>query len=214
MWSRGSYCGAGYVELETGGSGSAADVSPGAQQPGSASRPTLDDGCDTTHGFHGRGSSRETAPCVSLRPRPLVRRLRRTMTAPDTEVRSLAAQLRFPLALYGGNRPARRSRQIFTRFRLNSRSVAPFARQRCASNNDQGGGHVQSRNCRGHCFRPFCRVLQPTQHLACALFDVGVDGSSFRLPLSFDGSRSQPCPYVACLDRKQASSDGVPANCR
>ena len=79
----------------------------------------------------------------------------------------------------------------------------PFARQRCASNNDQGGGHVESRNCRGHCFRPFCRVLQPTQHLACALFDVGVDGSSYRLPLSFDGSRSQPCPYVACLDRKQ-----------
>ena len=162
-----------------------------------------DDGCDTTHGFHGRGSSRETAPCVSLRPRPLVHRLRRTMTAPDTEVRSLAAQLRFPLALYGGNRPARRSRQIFTRFRLNSRSVAPFARQRCASNNDRGGGHVESRNCRrGRCFRPFCRVLQPTQYLACALFDVGVDGSSLRLPLSFDGSRSQPCPYVACLDRK------------
>jgi hypothetical protein len=61
------------------------------------------------------------------------------MTALDTEVRSLAAQLRFPLALYGGNRPARRSRQIFTRFRLNSRSVALFARQRCASNNDQVG---------------------------------------------------------------------------
>jgi uncharacterized membrane protein SirB2 len=38
------------------------------------------------------------------------------MTAPDTEVRSLAAQLRFPLASYGGNPPALHCRQIFTRF--------------------------------------------------------------------------------------------------
>jgi hypothetical protein len=41
---------------------------------------------------------REAAPCGTLRPCPLVHRLRRTMTAPDTEARSLAAQLRFLLA--------------------------------------------------------------------------------------------------------------------
>ena len=101
------------------------------------------------------------------------------MTAPDTEVRSIAAQLRFPLGLYGGNRLALRSRQIFTRFRLNSRSVALLRVSDAQAITTEVGATFESRNCRGHCFRPFCRVLRPTQHLACALFDVGVDGSSF-----------------------------------
>jgi len=92
-------------------------------------------------------------------------------------------------------------RQIFTRFRLN-RSAARACATDAQAITTEVGGHVESRNCRGYRFRPFCRVLQPTQHLAYALFDVGVDSSSFRLPLSFDGSRSQPCPFVACLDRK------------
>ena len=64
------------------------------------------------------------------------------------------------------------------------------------------GGHVESLCGRGCCFRSFCRVLQPTRYLACALFDVDVDGTRLRLPLSLDGSRSQPSPYEVCLGRK------------
>ena len=92
-------------------------------------------------------------------------------------------------------------RQIFTRFRLN-RSAGRACATDAQAITAEVGGHVESLCCRSCCFRSFCRVLQPTQYLAYALFDVDVDGSSLRLPLSLDGSRSQPSPYEFCLGCK------------
>jgi hypothetical protein len=92
-------------------------------------------------------------------------------------------------------------RQIFTRFRLN-RSAGRACATDAQAITTEVGGHVESLCCRSCCFRSFCRVLQPTQYLACALFDVDVDGTSLRLPLSLDGSRSQPSPYEFCLGCK------------
>jgi hypothetical protein len=103
-------------------------------------------------------------------------------------------------------------RQIFTRFRLNrsaSRACATDA-QAIAT---EVGGHVESVCCRSCCFRSFCRVLQPTQYLACALFDVDVDATSLRLPLSLDGSRSpggeHKVPNQASLDRTKGGKSKV-----
>src|SRR6476659_3414748 len=92
-------------------------------------------------------------------------------------------------------------RQIFTRFRLN-RSAGRACATDAQAITTEVGGHVESLCCRSCCFRSFCRVLQPTQYLACALFDVDVDRTSLRLPLSLDGSRSQPSPYEFCLGCK------------
>ena len=92
-------------------------------------------------------------------------------------------------------------RQIFTRFRLN-RSAGRACATDAQAITTEVGGHVESLCCRSCCFRSFCGVLQPTQYLACALFDVDVDGTSCRLPLSLDGSRSQPTPDDVCLGRK------------
>ena len=98
-----------------------------------------------------------------------------------------------------GQKPA--GRQIFTRFRLN-RSAGRACATDAQAITTEVGGHVESLCCRSCCFRSFCRVLQPTQYLACALFDVDVDGTSLRLPLSLYGSRSQPSPYEFCLGCK------------
>ena len=91
-------------------------------------------------------------------------------------------------------------RQIFTRFRLN-RSAGRACATDAQAITTEVGGHVDLL-LPELLFSFFCRVLQPTQYLACALFDVDVDGTSLRLPPSLDGSRSQPSPYEFCLGYK------------
>src|SRR6185312_5112697 len=93
-------------------------------------------------------------------------------------------------------------RRIFTRFRLNRSAGRAFATPIRKTMTTEVGGHIESLCCRGCCFRSFCRVLQPTRQLACALFGVDVDSISLRLPLSLDGSRSQSSTYEVRLGRK------------
>ena len=160
--------------------------------------------------WQSRSSSRSSQASGAKRPQLDVARSGSTSVTPEahSESASLPPQLASTMFLTvltqprsAGQKTAQFGRQIFTRFRLN-RSAGRACATDAQAITTEVGGHIESLCCRSCCFRSFCRVLQPTQYLACALFDVDVDGTSLRLPLSLYGSRSQPSPYEFCLGCK------------